>query len=113
MMEQTKIGGNYTGIFIYNENSENDNMHPPTSMIVYQSGRTEPDYQTILEYAEPDSYSCSVFTIYFIRNKITDDFHKCEMYIRESYLRRGPTRGCEKYFNQKCHGKQYHPYISQ
>ncbi|XP_075728460.1 uncharacterized protein LOC119185278 isoform X1 [Rhipicephalus microplus] len=113
VMELTNIGDNYTGIFIYDRKNLNHNMHPPTSMNVYESGRTKAEYQTILEYTEPDTYSCSVFTVYFMSNKITDDSHKCEMYIRESHLRSGPTPGCEKYFNQKCRGKQYRPYISQ
>ncbi|XP_075728441.1 uncharacterized protein LOC142761732 isoform X2 [Rhipicephalus microplus] len=72
VMELTNIGDNYTGIFIYNRKNLNHNMHPPTSMNVYESGRTKADYQTTLEYTEPDTYSCSVFTVYFMSNKITD-----------------------------------------
>ncbi|KAL3220611.1 hypothetical protein MRX96_029754 [Rhipicephalus microplus] len=94
IMELTNIGGNYTGRFIYENNTKTYFTKSPTSMTVFQEGAKDPDYVTVLEYTDPDTYYCSVFTVYFLENKITDDFDKCEMYIRNSHLLMGPTQGC-------------------
>uniref|UniRef100_A0A6M2D001 Putative lipocalin-3 1 n=1 Tax=Rhipicephalus microplus TaxID=6941 RepID=A0A6M2D001_RHIMP len=110
IMELTNIGGNYTGRFIYENNTKTYFTKSPTSMTVFQEGAKDPDYVTVLEYTDPDTYYCSVFTVYFLENKITDDFDKCEMYIRNSHLLMGPTQGCKEFFEKKCTGRWYKPY---
>uniref|UniRef100_A0A224YHH1 Lipocalin n=1 Tax=Rhipicephalus zambeziensis TaxID=60191 RepID=A0A224YHH1_9ACAR len=109
--QSAESASNYTGKFIYiNETAK---KKPPEAMTVYQDGETDPDETMTLEYTDPESHKCNVYTIFTFKNKISDGGLMCEMHVKDSQVEHGPTASCLEFYESRCTGKRYEVYKKQ
>ncbi|XP_075531656.1 uncharacterized protein LOC142564525 [Dermacentor variabilis] len=96
----------YRGVF-------NGDTNPPKSMTVYtvdEENERKVKVMT-LGYTEDDgTYFCSVFFIFPVNNEITDNFENCEMYVKDSHVKQGPSESCKTFFKTLCGKTIYQPY---
>uniref|UniRef100_A0A023GAY4 Putative lipocalin-2 1 n=1 Tax=Amblyomma triste TaxID=251400 RepID=A0A023GAY4_AMBTT len=97
----------YMAIF---DNGGPDSNGPRTSMKVYNETGSGPLFAMKLGYADEHG-GCSVFSVIFYEDEMIQDNGDCEVYVRDSHRRTGPTNECMKYFNSSCcPEKLYKPY---
>uniref|UniRef100_L7LT69 Putative group v salivary lipocalin n=1 Tax=Rhipicephalus pulchellus TaxID=72859 RepID=L7LT69_RHIPC len=107
-----KAEENCTGKFINFTLTAGTNK-PPKAMQVYPGSEKRPEYMATLEYTDPDSHNCNVYSISYLVTDLANDTGTCEMHIKDSYVHRGPTNSCLTYYNTNCKGKKYQPYIPE